>query len=330
MRDGERRLVGLRAIAAGLIAVGLLVACTPRTSVLNPRGLAAARIADLWWVMFGLGTAIFIGVMLLLALALFRRQRDTTPAAGRRLIIGGGIALPVVVISLLFGMTLWTMEALAARETAITVRVTGWQWWWEIYYPEEQFYTANEIHIPVGQPVRFELTSGDVVHNFWIPELHGKFDLIPGSTNSFWLQADEPGEFRGICAEFCGEQHARMQFVVVAHPPDEYAAWAAKQQQPAAVPTDPLLLRGQQLFVGAACVYCHAVNGTNANSRFGPDLTHLASRRTLAAGVLENNRGNLAGWLLNPQTIKPGNKMPAVVLKSEEFQALLAYLESLE
>jgi cytochrome c oxidase subunit 2 len=234
------------------------------------------------------------------------------------------------VVSVLFSLTLWTMSALAVRESTLVIQVTGWQWWWEIYYPEEQFYTANEIVIPVGQPVRLELTSGDVVHNFWVPELHGKFDLIPGSSNSFTLQADKPGEYKGVCAEYCGEQHTLMRFVVVAVPATEYAAWAAQQQQPAAQPSDPLLLRGQQIFLGAACVYCHAVSGTNASSRFGPDLTHLASRRTLAAGTLENNPGNLAGWLTNPQTIKPGNKMPPVVLEGEELQALLAYLASLE
>jgi cytochrome c oxidase subunit 2 len=168
------------------------------------------------------------------------------------------------------------------------------------------------------------------VHNFWVPELQGKFDLIPGRTQATWLQADEPGVFQGMCAEYCGMQHAKMRFVVVALPPDEYAAWAERQRQPAPAPADELALRGQQLFLGSACVYCHAVAGTNATSRFGPDLTHLASRRTLAAGVLENNRGNLAGWILNPQTLKPGNKMPPTALDGEELQALLAYLESLE
>jgi cytochrome c oxidase subunit 2 len=320
-------------VVAGSLSLAVLSGCAAETSILRPAGPAAARIADLWWLMLGLATVIFIGVIGLLLMALFRRRRAderTPPARGQRFILGGGIILPAAVIAVLFSLTLWTMSTLAARETALTIRVTGWQWWWEIYYPDGSFYTANEIHIPAGQPVRLELTSGDVVHNFWVPELHGKFDLIPNRPQAIWIQADAPGDYRGMCAEYCGEQHAKMRFVVIAHPPDEFAAWTAQQQQPAAQPTDELLLRGQQVFLSSACVYCHAINGTNANSRFGPDLTHLASRRTLAAGALENNPGNLAGWILNPQTLKPGNKMPPVVIPSEDLQALLAYLESLE
>jgi cytochrome c oxidase subunit II len=331
-RRGAPAVTTPRLFCGGLglfLAAALLAGCTAQTSVLSPKGPGAAQIALLWWVMFALGTLIFAGVLGLLLLALFRRRREA-PSDGRHFIIGGGIALPVVVLTAIFSLTIWTMSALAAREPELVVRVTGWQWWWEVYYPEPGFYTANEIVIPAGRPVRIELTSGDVVHNFWVPELHGKFDLIPGRSNSFTLEADQPGEFQGLCAEYCGEQHAKMRFVVVALPPAEYATWAAAQAMPAAQPTDPLLLRGQQVFLGAACVYCHAVNGTNANSRFGPDLTHLASRRTLGAGILPNTTGHLAGWISNPQTIKPGNKMPPVVLEGEELQALLAYLNSLK
>jgi cytochrome c oxidase subunit 2 len=337
---GARRWVGARlggvagrivGWALGLGGIGLLGGCGARTSVLSPAGPGAAHIATLWWVMLALGTVIFAGVLTLLLLALFRRRDDRAgPADGRRFIIGGGIVLPVAVLTALFSLTIWTMSALAAREPELTVRVTGWQWWWEVHYPAEGFYTANELVIPAGRPVRVELASGDVVHNLWVPELHGKFDLIPGHIHSFTIEADQPGEFQGMCAEYCGEQHAKMRFVVVALTPAEFAAWAAAQAAPAPQPSDPLLLRGQQIFLGSACVYCHAVSGTNANSRFGPDLTHLASRRTLAAGVLPNTRGNLAGWITNPQTIKPGNKMPPVVLESEELNALIAYLESLE
>jgi cytochrome c oxidase subunit 2 len=324
---------GLRRALPGPLAALALGGCTSHASVLSPKGPAAARIAELWWIMLALATLIFVGVLGLLLLALFRR-RDAAgqgrPADGRLFIVGGGIALPLTVLTALFALTLWTMSALAAPATTLTVRVTGWQWWWEVHYPDEGFYTANEIYIPVGRPVRLELASGDVVHNFWVPELQGKFDLVPGRTQATWLQADEPGVFQGMCAEYCGMQHAKMRFVVVALPPDEYAAWAERQRQPAPAPADELALRGQQIFLGSACVYCHAVAGTNATSRFGPDLTHLASRRTIAAGVLANNRGNLAGWILNPQTLKPGNKMPPTALDGEELQALLAYLESLE
>jgi cytochrome c oxidase subunit 2 len=199
-----------------------------------------------------------------------------------------------------------------------------------VRYPASGFVTANEIHIPVGQPVRFELASEDVVHNLWVPELLGKFDLIPGKTNVTWIQADQPGEYMGLCAEYCGIQHARMRFVVIAVPPEQFAAWLDGQRQPAAAPTDSPQLRGQQVFLAADCGTCHTIAGTNIAERVGPDLTHLASRRTLGAGSLANNRGNLAGWLLNPQSIKPGNKMPPTALSGEDLQALLAYLESLK
>jgi cytochrome c oxidase subunit II len=330
-----RSLVQQRSLVVGSTVLALVLAgCSTNTYALDPAGPAAARIADLWWLMFTLATLVFVGVMGLLLLALFRRRStsepEQPPANSNLFIIGGGVVLPVVVIALLISLTLGTLNALADRPAELTIKITGWQWWWDVEYPDQQFYTANEIHIPVGVPVRLELTSGDVVHNFWVPQLHGKFDLIPGRTQEIWIQADEPGVYGGVCAEYCGLQHANMRFVVVAEPADQFATWLEQQQQPAALPQDDLLLRGQQIFLGSACVYCHAISGTNANSRFGPDLTHLASRQTLAAGILENNRGNLAGWILNPHTIKPGNKMPPVAPEGEDLQALLAYLESLK
>ncbi len=322
-------------MVAGL-TISLLVAGCGEMSTLDPRGPAAERIADLWWFMFWTATAIFVGVMGLLLWALFRRRSEQTTAGrsfgGLGLIVGGGIVLPVIVLSVLFGLTLMTLRSLTvdARSTTLTVEVAGQQWWWEVRYPDQQFVTANQIHIPVGQPVRLLLTSRDVVHNFWVPQLHGKMDLLPGQTNVFWLQADEPGVYRGVCAEYCGLQHAKMEFLVVAEPADEFAAWLARQQEHAAAPADRLAQEGQQIFLRSGCVSCHAVRGTNATSTVGPDLTHLASRRTLAAGVLDNNRGNLAGWIMNPQTIKPGNKMPPTQLTAEELLALLAYLEQLK
>jgi cytochrome c oxidase subunit II len=336
MRWSIRATRGALLLAFG-VAVG---SCAGPTSALRPQGPAAAHIADLWWVMFALAAIIFVGVTGFLAFALFRRQSaefdedasTTQPSGGTRLIVGGGIIMPAVVLVGVFGFTLWTMNVLNAyaRETAMTVQVTGHQWWWEVRYPEQGFATANEIHIPIGQPVRIELASADVVHNFWVPELHGKIDMVPGKINTFWLQADEPGVYRGKCAEYCGTQHAKMEFVVVADPPEQFAAWLGRQQLPASQPSDALALQGQQVFLGSTCVQCHAVRGTDANSTIGPDLTHLASRRTLGAGVLENNLGNLAGWITNPHSVKPGNKMPPVVLDPKDLNALLAYLATLE
>jgi cytochrome c oxidase subunit II len=189
--------------------------------------------------------------------------------------------------------------------------------------------TANEIHVPVGRMVVLELRSTDVIHSFWPISLGAKRDQIPGKENSLWLRADRPGVYRGQCAEFCGHQHAKMAFLVVAERPDSFERWLATQRDTAATPADSLTRRGQEVFLGSSCVMCHAIAGTPAGSRIGPDLTHLAGRRTIAAGTLPNTRGNLAGWIVDPQTIKPGAKMPPNLLPPADLQALLAYLETL-
>jgi cytochrome c oxidase subunit 2 len=211
--------------------------------------------------------------------------------------------------------------------------VTGHQWWWEVQYrdslAQHWVTTANEIHIPVGRPVVVELVSTDVIHSFWPPSLSGKRDLIPGRENSLWLQADSAGDFRGLCAEFCGHQHAKMGFLIVAEAPDSFARWLTLQRDTAATPTDTLALRGREVFLGGSCPMCHSIAGTPSGSRVGPDLTHLAGRRTLAAGTLPNTRANLAGWITDPQAFKPGAKMPATALSAPELRALLAYLETL-
>jgi cytochrome c oxidase subunit II len=251
----------------------------------------------------------------------------------------GGVIIPIPILLIVLIYTLFVGEAttLSGRvlgadvEPNVTIDVIGHQFWWEVRYLQEDVVTANEIHIPVGEPVLIRLVSADVIHSFWVPQLHGKIDLVPGTTNTIRLQADEPGVFRGICAEFCGAQHAHMHFLIIAQPQTEFLAWLEHQRQPAAQPADALIEQGQQVFFGAACVYCHAIRGVTAEpvTTIGPDLTHVASRRTLAAGMIENNRGNLGGWILDPQGIKPGNRMPSTRMNSEEFHALLSYMESL-
>lgn len=330
-----------------------LTGCAPITSIpsatpnsLAPQGPAATRIASLWWLMLGLGAGVWLFVMGLLLMGLFRRRRapeeGPLPVADDHArtinlwVIGGGIVLPTAVLSIVFGFTVSTMRALAvpAPPNALIIEITGYQFWWQVRYPDQPattvFTTANEIHIPVGQPVLLRLTSADVIHSFWVPELHGKLDLVPGRFNSLVIQADQAGEFNGICAEFCGIQHAKMAFLVVAQPPDQFAAWLRNQQFPAAMPVDSLAQQGQQVFLSSKCVLCHRVAGTAVAAQVGPDLTHLASRRTLAAATLPNTRGHLAGWLLDPQHIKPGNAMPASQLSPQDLQLLLAYLESLK
>ncbi len=221
-----------------------------------------------------------------------------------------------------------------APPDALQIRVTGRQWFWDVEYrdsvPSRWATTANEIHVPVGRPVVFQLRSNDVIHSFWVPNLGVKRDMIPGQETSIWFQADTPGVYRGQCAEFCGHQHAKMAFLVVAEPPDRFAAWLDRQRDTARTPGDSLARRGQEVFLASSCVMCHAIGGTPAGSRVGPNLTHLASRRTIAAGTLPNSRGHLAGWIVDPQQIKPGARMPPNALEPHDLQALLAYLESLE
>jgi cytochrome c oxidase subunit II len=335
-----------RTAAAGAVLLLLLLGsgCAEELAVrdvpssLAPRGPAAADIAFLWWVMFALGTVVFVIVAgLLLYIPIARRSREddktiTDEEGGRRWIWWGGVVLPLLVLPVVFFFNMRSLSALSHPADAgdVTVEVVGHRWWWEVRYPDYGFTTANEIHIPVGQLIQLRLTSADVIHSFWVPQLHGKMDLNPGETNVLRLQADAAGEYRGICAEFCGAQHARMAFLVVAQPPEEFAAWAAHQQQPAPAPSDEAVFRGQQVFLGSACVYCHTVRGTTATGDLGPDLTHFASRRTIGAATLDNNRGNLAGWIIDPQHIKPGNLMPPTSLPADDLQAILEYLTSLE
>lgn len=322
---------------AGVLAFSLaVVGCAGPTSILEPQSPAAAQIANLWWIYLALGVLVWLIVTALVILALVRTRPDMEAPPARFLqgdtpIVIGGVAIPAVILIFLFLVTINTLRALpTAQPDALEIRVTGLQWWWRVYYPAAAATTANEIHIPVGQPVRILLDTDDVIHSFWVPRLHGKVDMIPGKTNTLVLQADAAGEYIGECAEFCGTQHAKMQLRLIAQPADEFEEWLARQAEPAPTPPEGELREGQQIFLGSACVYCHAIRGTNASGVIGPDLTHLASRRTLAAGTVPNTRGYLAGWITDPHGIKPGNRMPPTFMEAADLQILLAYLESLE
>jgi cytochrome c oxidase subunit 2 len=307
-------------------------------STLSPKSSASDEIARLWWVMLIASAVIFGVVLVLLLVAVLRRRGpDGPPLSSRRgdlwIPAVGGIAIPIVVLAGLFALTLRTLpktSPASASATGLTIEVVGRQWFWDVSYPGKDVRTANELHIPVGVPVNVEVSSGDVVHSFWVPELNRKIDMIPGQTNRVTLEADRAGTYRGQCAEFCGLQHAHMTFFVVAEPRAKFDAWLARESKPAAPPATPELERGQQVLLGSACVYCHTIDGTNASGKLGPDLTHLASRMSLGAGLLPNSKGYLAGWILDPQHLKPGNKMPGTDLSGSDLQALLAYLESLK
>jgi cytochrome c oxidase subunit 2 len=328
--SGGRRL--LLCTFAGV----LLAACGgPSPSALDPQGPGAARVARLWWLLFWISAVVFTVVLLLVVAALARRRGTREElvrrGGGELLIVVGGVIVPAIVLTAVYVVGLRDLRALTVPQgTDLTVEVTGHDWWWEVRYPREGIVSANEIHVPVGRPVRLVLTSGDVIHSFWVPQLTVKTDLIPGHTNTTWIQASKPGTYRGQCAEYCGLQHAKMAILVVAEPADAYASWLAAERRPAVAATDPTAVRGRLALERNSCAACHTVRGTAATGTVGPDLTHFGGRRTIGAGALANTRGNLGGWIVNSQTVKPGNKMPPQPLSPEELQDLLAYLESLK
>jgi cytochrome c oxidase subunit 2 len=327
-----------------MIEAGLAYAVFQQShSALNPSSPQTRLVDQLWDAMYYTSVVVFVLVVGALLWAAFRRRTGEAAVASerrgeRRLTVAVAAATGLTVL-ILFGflvsdVTVGRQLTRNPGNQALQIRVTGHQWWWEVQYRDSIAHnwvtTANEIHVPVGRPVVFELRSTDVIHSFWPPSLSQKRDLIPGNVNSLWFQADSPGVYRGQCLEFCGLQHAKMGFLVIADPPAEFAIWLEGQRDTALTPTDSVALRGQEVFLASTCPMCHAISGTPAGSRIGPDLTHLASRRTIASGTLPNTRGNLAGWILNPQTIKPGTRMPPNQFDPDDLHALLSYLETLK
>jgi len=310
-------------------------------SVLAPAGPQSASIHALWLLMLWVATIVFVVTLAFVGIALLRgttRARTaTTPPSARALTrsVSVAVALTVCVLFGLLVASVWTGRTVASlhAESAITINVTGHQWWWEIEYedavPARRVRTANELHLPTNRPVVLKVTSRDVIHSFWVPNLHGKRDLIPGYTTAIWLQADRAGRFRGQCAEFCGLQHAHMALDVVAETDQEFDGWLQAMRETGRDPPDRQTSRGRDLFMQAKCAGCHTIRGTDAAGQIAPDLTHLATRPTLGAGTLPNTPDNLAAWIRDPQRTKPGNQMPPNALSAEDLQALVAYLETL-
>jgi cytochrome c oxidase subunit 2 len=319
-------------------------------SVLDPAGPGAASIRTLGTYFLALLSSIFLIVLVLAVLPLMRRHRgiEQEPLEGthrpsrpteRKLLAAVSVAT-IVTVLILFGLVIVSVSAGKAtarppdRNHALAIELTGNQWWWYVRYANDDasriVVTANEVHVPVGRPVMIRGTSNDVIHSFWVPNLQGKRDLIPSRVTTDWIQADRPGKFRGQCAEFCGLQHAHMALWVVAEPEDQFEEWMAHQLESSVMPAGEQEKRGQQVFLNSACVLCHAIQGTSAAAQVGPDLTHFGSRLMIATGALANNKGNLAGWIADPQNIKPGTRMATVPVKPEDMQPLIDYLESLQ
>jgi cytochrome c oxidase subunit 2 len=315
-------------------------------------GPVAGEIWDLWWLLLGLGVAVYVLVMGLLVAAVARRRRGepddhgdiavgaggapSRPPVPRRLasrwIVGGGLVLPLVVLPVVLASSVGTLRGIpqSAGQGGLVVEVVGHQWWWSVHYPDHGVTVANEIHIPVGRRVAFHLTSADVIHSFWVPKLAGKLDALPDGTNVLVVEAAEAGEYRGHCAEFCGLQHAKMGLLVVAEPPERFQAWVEDQRRPAAEPATASAAAGREVFAASGCGACHTVRGTGAAGTGGPDLTHVGSRRTLAAATVVNDPVHLARWLDDPASVKEGTRMPHTPLGERDLAALVEYLRGLE
>jgi cytochrome c oxidase subunit 2 len=314
-------------------------------SALDPAGPQSRPIEWLYWVIFWITFAAFVLTILAFARAAVKTHSSAAemlpvsnnPEGDRRAgwAVGSAVAITILSLFAVLFMSVITGQKVegVTSSNPVTIQITGHQWWWEVIYPDPQadqtVTTANEIHVPVGRPVVILTNSADVIHSFWAPSIHGKRDLLPGYSSAFWIQVDQPGTYPGRCAEFCGLQHAHMGFSIVAEEEDKFQNWKAQQLQAATDPGDPVAARGRQVFLTHACVMCHTIRGTDAGSRVGPDLTHVASRDMIAAETLPNTRGALAGWIIDPQRIKPGAQMSPNPLDPDDLQALIEYLQTL-
>jgi cytochrome c oxidase subunit 2 len=318
-----------------LLLLGLLAGCAGVQTPLDPWGTQAALIARLSHVLFLGGAGIFVLTMGFLALAILAPDSLRRMLGSRRFVIGGGIVFPVLTLFALLLHSLGISRALTAPGEAspLRIEIIGRQYWWDIRYPDlgEGAVTANELHLPVGREVELHLSSGDVIHSLWIPNLHGKMDMIPGRVNRLRLRADRTGILRGQCTEFCGLQHSFMAFWVVMQEEAGFEAWIARQREPVAPPSNAIEAEGMRVFGAHGCGACHTVRGTEFQGRVAPDLSRVGSRLSLAAGMLENRHGTLAGWIAGAQDIKPGNAMPSYgrALEGAELLAVTTWLEAL-
>jgi cytochrome c oxidase subunit II len=330
VQSGYGRTVRRVAVAllGGIVA---LAGCGADQSTLRPESDAARSVATMWWVLLVGSTVVVSIVTLLVLLTLLKRRgrldrvdRSDSPGATTAVLVSGAV-VPAIALVALFVYVLASLGATAQPRggTAFRIEVVGKQWFWAVRYPEQRITTANEIHVPVGVPVEVVARTGDVIHSFWVPRLNRKIDMIPGRRNTLRIEADRAGVYRGQCAEFCGLQHANMAFYVVAQQRRDFERWVDREQR------EPRRgAPGERVFVATGCGGCHTIRGVS-NGAIGPDLTHVASRMTLAAGTIANRRDDLTGWIRDPQHAKPGNKMPGLQLRGSDLRQLVDYLERL-
>lgn len=324
------------ALACALVLAG----CGSRQSMFQSGSKQAHDIDLLWWWMLGAAGVVLFGSLALLVLGWFRRNARGLPFFGQRegvnemLVLLFGVAIPAVVLIVLFGFSdvylIGQTSPPDPKTTAMNLHVVGHQWWWEIKYPGTDVVTANEIHLPVNTRVNVVVTTNDVIHSFWVPELQRKIDTIPGFRNRVMLDADRVGVYRGQCSQYCGFQHAHMAMRVFVQRPAAYRAWLRRQEKPARTPTTPMQKTGEAVFMTHQCESCHTIAGTPARGTIGPNLTHVGSRTTLAADTINNTPKELAAWIRNPQAIKPGADMPDLGLSHKQVSEVVAYLDSLK
>jgi cytochrome c oxidase subunit 2 len=335
----------LRRMIPALLLLLPLAACSDPQSILRPRGPAAGILSQMGWVVFITFLVVTFIVLALLIWGALRRRGSLeqhepwNAGGGQGWVLVGGFIVPMVILCGMFIFTLQRMTDFPIRQghrpDPPNIEIIGHQWWWEVHYltggVSRHFVTANEIHIPVGEPEELELKTADVIHAFWVPALHGKLQLMPGQTNYIRIEADQPGTYQGECAVFCGVQHAHMRILVVAQSPADYQAWYDQQLKPGAEPDNPEAAHGRDVFEHAACAFCHTIAGTPAQGKVAPDLTHLAARQEIASDSYTNDTADLEAWVTHAQSLKPGCLMPDLTeFNGSDLRDLVAYLQELK
>ncbi len=328
--------------AAGFFPILLLSGCMGTPQALTPASTNAKEITNLVFIVFEIAAVVFVVVEALLIYVVIhfsRRKSSPGQTEGNTRFEVAWTMAPVIVLGIVFVVSLKTLtsvgyqpspaQAASSGSQTINIRVVGHQWWWEFDYPDQKIITANEMHVPINSTVYLDIESVDVIHSYWVPQLGGKMDAIPGHINKTWFQPTKIGTYSGQCSEFCGSQHGNMRFIVIVETQQQYQDWLTQQQ--AAIPTMTAsnAVQGEQDFLNGACVGCHTIDGTKAQGKIGPDLTHVGSRNYIAGGTLLNSADKMSSWLADPQAILPGNLMPNLHLSQTQVTDLTAFLESL-